>query len=93
MLGKGVGAQHVLYLFIHERHILKATRCNVSPAECEETYIAVFYDMDEPIKNTLTWEVNFEVATHEDRSVINSITLFCNGHKLYVSRLRAFKYR
>jgi len=72
-MGKGVGAQHVLYLFIHERHILKGTRFTVSPAECEETYIVALYDMDETIKNTLTWEVNFGMASHENRSVINSV--------------------
>jgi len=43
--GERGGAHHVLYLFIHEQHILKGTRCTLSPAECEETYIAALYDV------------------------------------------------
>ena len=38
VVGKGV-----LYLFIHEWHFLKGTRCTVCPAECEETCIAALY--------------------------------------------------
>ena len=42
---------------------------------------------DKTIKNTLTWKVNFDVKSHKNGIIINSIKLFCNGHNLYISKL------